>query len=83
MADSVLIDTNLLVLLCEMIGSGSKLYSTPHVLEEVSNLTDLKDRERDQARRLLKDVIHQVEEIPITSAKSGLMISTYTMHSVA
>jgi predicted nucleic acid-binding protein len=54
-------------LLGSLIGSASKLYSTAHVLAEVSNLTDLKDSEREQARHVLKEVVQQVKEISIPS----------------
>jgi hypothetical protein len=41
---------------------GAPLYSTPHVLSQVSDLTDLPGRERDTIRQLFKSTIAMVEE---------------------
>jgi len=54
-------------LLKRVVQNARQLYSVPHVFAEVSNLTDLKDRERQAAREVLKDNIRIIQEVVIGS----------------
>jgi rRNA-processing protein FCF1 len=51
-----------------VLASFDPLYTVPHVLAEVSNLTDLPDAERQQARHFLKRTISLLNEAEISSA---------------
>lgn len=42
-------------------------YCTPHILAEVSSLTDLKGPELDIAREILRNTISLMEELPVAS----------------
>jgi len=53
------------------------LYTVPHVLAEVSNLTDLKGSEGPQIRQFLKETISLLFEVKIPSVKAALD-PTYT-----
>lgn len=47
--------------------SPPKIFATPHVFAEVSNLTDMKGRDLSRARTILSTVIEQTEELSIAS----------------
>jgi hypothetical protein len=49
-------------LLATLIGWFGKLIATPHVLSQVSDLTDLPGKERLKIRRLFRSVVEQIEE---------------------
>lgn len=57
--DFTIQDYDLLVRLIDLFG---KLVATPHVLSQVSDLTDLTGRELDEARALFKLLVEQLEE---------------------
>jgi hypothetical protein len=54
-------------LLRRVIGGYKPLYTVPHVLTEVSNLTDLSGAERQGARAVLKEMISVLSEESISS----------------
>lgn len=58
-------------LLLDIIRHSRSLYTTPHVLSEVSNLTDLKGAERPLARKVLKETISSLLETELTSLKAS------------
>jgi hypothetical protein len=49
-------------LLARLIAGFGRLIATPHVLAQVSDLTDLPGKERLKIRRLFKSVVEQMEE---------------------
>lgn len=55
-------------LLINFLGGFTKIYTLPHVLAEVSNLTDLPGHERPLARRVLRKAISLLAEVAIPSA---------------
>ncbi len=57
-------------LLSREFGSWKSVYTTPHILAEVSNLTDLEGLERLQARQILKETISTLTEVGIPSARA-------------
>jgi predicted nucleic acid-binding protein len=59
-------------LLIQVLGQWRSLYTVPHVLAEVSDLTDLSGLERPRVRQVLKDTISILIEAPISSAKAAL-----------
>jgi predicted nucleic acid-binding protein len=58
-------------LLVGVLEQWSQIYTLPHVLAEVSNLTDLPGAERRQVRQLLKQTISLLNEVQITSARAA------------
>ena len=58
-------------LLLQVRSKFNTLYTVPHVLAEVSNLTDLPGAERLQARRFLKDTISLLTEAEMPSARAA------------
>lgn len=54
-------------LLTGILEQVPRRYTIPHVLAEVSTLTDLKGPERDIAREILRKAILLLEELPIAS----------------
>jgi predicted nucleic acid-binding protein len=50
-------------LLVNSVLRGREVVTTPHILAEVSNLTDLSGPEREVARRVLKTAINNLQEI--------------------
>lgn len=60
-------------LLCQLLASQSCLYTVPHILAEVSNLTDLGGLELLAARSILRDTIAVLseEKIPSVTASSA------------
>ena len=54
-------------LLLRMLNRFATLYTVPHVLAEVSNLTDLSSAERLLARKVLKETISVLTEIQVSS----------------
>jgi hypothetical protein len=57
-------------ILAELVGQVSVWYTVPHVLAEVSNLTDLGGNELSAARALLRDTIHKTEEVLVKSREA-------------
>jgi rRNA-processing protein FCF1 len=57
-------------LLLRVFGKRS-LYTVPHVLAEVSNLTDLPGVERLKVRQVLKETISLLTEVMISSAQAA------------
>jgi predicted nucleic acid-binding protein len=57
-------------LLLRVLGTFKTLYTVPHVLAEVSNLTDLPGPERQRARFVLKEAISLLTEAAIPSARA-------------
>lgn len=58
-------------LLLLVLAKWARHYTTPHVLSEVSNLTDLTGSERLLARQILKDTISLLTEPEIASARAA------------
>ncbi|MGH9609586.1 MAG: PIN domain-containing protein [Bryobacteraceae bacterium] len=58
-------------LLVRVLEQWTELYTLPHVLAEVSNLTDLSGRERLRARQILKQTISFLNEAQIASAQAA------------
>jgi predicted nucleic acid-binding protein len=58
-------------LLLRVLSKFKTLYTAPHVLAEVSNLTDLPGAERQQARSFLKEAISLLTEAEIPSARAA------------
>jgi len=54
-----------------VLASFETHYTVPHVLAEVSNLTDLPGAERQQARSFLKEAISLLTEAEIPSARAA------------
>ena len=59
-------------LLIRVLGQWRLHYTVPHVLAEVSNLTDLGGTERLHARQVLKETISVLTEVPVSSAQAAL-----------
>jgi predicted nucleic acid-binding protein len=59
------------VLLLQILTRFKPLYTVPHVLAEVSNLTDLRGAERQRARSFLKETISSLTEAEIPSARAA------------
>lgn len=59
-------------LLLRVLGQWKSLYTVPHVLAEVSNLTDLSGAERPQIRQMLKETISVLTEVAVPSAQAAL-----------
>lgn len=59
-------------LLLRVLGQWKSVYTVPHVLAEVSNLTDLSGAERPQIREVLKQTISVLTEVGIPSAQATL-----------
>lgn len=59
-------------LLIRTLGQWRSLYTVPHVLAEVSNLTDLGGAERLQVRHVLKETIAILTEIMMPSSEAAL-----------
>lgn len=57
--------------LLRLLGTFKTLYTVPHVLAEVSNLTDLPGSERERARSVLKREISLLHEPEIPSAQAA------------
>jgi hypothetical protein len=55
-------------LLIRVLENFPRLYTVAHILAEVSNLTDLPGTERQHARRVLKETISLLDEVPVSSA---------------
>lgn len=68
-------------LLRDVVARWPKLYTTPHVLAEVSNLTDLSGAERNIAREFLKITIAQLLEPELSSTKAA-EDSAYMSHGL-
>jgi hypothetical protein len=49
-------------LLADLIGWFGRLIATPHVLTQVSDLADLRGKERREIRQLFRAVVEQIEE---------------------
>lgn len=58
-------------LLLRVLEFSNPLYTVPHVLAEVSNLTDLAGYERTKVRQLLKETILLLTEAEITSTDAA------------
>ncbi len=58
-------------LLVRVVEKSKPLYTVPHVLAEVSNLTDLSGSERQRARGVLKQMISLLSEERISSADAA------------
>jgi predicted nucleic acid-binding protein len=58
-------------LLLRVLEKFRPLYTVPHVLAEVSNLTDLAGAERQQVRRVLKEAISLLTEAEMPSARAA------------
>ncbi len=58
-------------LLLKVFGQWRSLYTVPHVLAEVSNLTDLAGSERPQVRQVLKETISVLNEVATSSARAA------------
>jgi hypothetical protein len=58
-------------LLIQVLEQFKRLYTVPHVMAEVSNLTDLSGGERLKARRLLKEMLTTLEEPEMPSARAA------------
>ena len=58
-------------LLKRVLANYQDLYTVPHILAEVSNLTDLKDSERLRARQWLLSMISVLAEVPVTSRQGA------------
>ena len=58
-------------LLREFLDKFNPIYAVPHVLAEVSNLTDLSGAERQQARLILKQTISKLVEETVPSAAAA------------
>lgn len=58
-------------LLLRVLAKWTSLYTLPHVLAEVSNLTDLPGVERLAAREVLKETISVLAEIGISSSQAA------------
>ena len=54
-------------LLTRVVGRFSLNYTLPHLLTEVSNLTDLPGSERAAARALFRDIVSVLKEVPLAS----------------
>jgi hypothetical protein len=50
-------------LLVRHVLRGREIFTSPHILAEVSNLTDLTGRERDVARNVLKSTLASMKEV--------------------
>jgi predicted nucleic acid-binding protein len=59
-------------LLIGVLGQWKSHYTVPHVLAEVSNLTDLVGAERLRVRQVLKETISILTEVPVSSAQAVL-----------
>lgn len=59
-------------LLSSVITHWSSLCTVPHILAEVSNLTDLEGIERLRARQILQETISVLTEVAVPSAKAVL-----------
>jgi predicted nucleic acid-binding protein len=57
--------------LLRVLDQFNRLYTVPHVLAEVSNLTDLSGHERSQARSVLKETISLLNEAEMPSARAA------------
>jgi predicted nucleic acid-binding protein len=58
-------------LLLRVLDQFNPLYTVPHVLAEVSNLTDLSGPEQARARSILKETISLLNEAEIPSARAA------------
>jgi predicted nucleic acid-binding protein len=58
-------------LLVHQLSNASRLYTLPHVLAEVSNLTDLKGSERTPALKFLKNIMTEIEEPVLSSVRAA------------
>jgi predicted nucleic acid-binding protein len=59
-------------LLLRVIAQWESLFTVPHVLAEVSNLTNLTGPERPKVRQILKATISVLTEVSIPSARATL-----------
>lgn len=59
-------------LLLSLITQWKSLFTVPHVLAEVSNLTNLSGAERPQVRQILKETISVLTEVSIPSVRASL-----------
>ena len=57
-------------LLLRLLDRPGPVYTTPHILAEVSNLTDLSGPERVTVRQVLKQAISQLNEIHLASVEA-------------
>ena len=58
-------------LLLRVLGRWRSLHTVPHVLAEVSNLTDLPGSERPKVRQVLKETISVLTEVELSSARAA------------
>lgn len=58
-------------LLLRVLGKWTTHYTVPHVLAEVSNLTDLGGMELQMARRVLKNTISALTEVAVSSIEAS------------
>lgn len=58
-------------LLLRVLGKWTTHYTVPHVLAEVSNLTDLGGMELQKARRVLKETISVLTEVAVSSIEAS------------
>ena len=58
-------------LLIRVLEGFKQLHTIPHVLAEVSNLTDLPARERHRAREILKATVSALDEAQIPSVRAS------------
>ena len=58
-------------LLVRVFGYFQALYTVPHVLAEVSNLTDLSGSDRSAARAILKNVVTLLTEVEMPSVRAA------------
>jgi hypothetical protein len=58
-------------LLRRVFGRWKSLHTVPHVLAEVSNLTDLPGSERPKVRHVLKETISILTEVELPSARAA------------
>ena len=58
-------------LLLRVLGQWRSLHTVPHVLAEVSNLTDLRGEERSRSREVLKGTISLLIEVELPSIRAA------------
>jgi predicted nucleic acid-binding protein len=58
-------------LLLRVLGRWRSLHTVPHVLAEVSNLTDLPGSERPKVRQVLKETISVLTEVELSSVRAA------------
>jgi rRNA-processing protein FCF1 len=66
-------------LLLRVLRKWQALYTVPQVMAEVSNLTDLSGRERQQVRYVLKNAISETTEVDISSGQAVEEPSFWTL----